>query len=120
MLLWDTVLQNVASIFRRRELVSSTLVSILMYQVLLWTLKCYPIWLFAIGAIVVHKIKICHDAFLIGRKLKIRHFRNGKELPWLASDDNYNFDYQQNRPLLEEVKIFPGDQLTYGNFSIQR
>lgn len=49
-----------------------------------------------------------------GRKLRLRHFRDGIELPWLSADDNYNFDYQQNRPLLEEVKILPGDQITYG------
>lgn len=54
------------------------------------------------------------EFFLSGRKLRLRHFRDGIELPWLSTDDNYNFDYQQNRPLLEEVKILPGDQLTYG------
>lgn len=46
--------------------------------------------------------------------MRLRHYRDGKELPWLSSDDNYNFDYQQNRQLLEEIKILPGDQLTYG------
>lgn len=51
---------------------------------------------------------------LLGRKLRLRHFRNGTELPWLATDDNYDFDFQQNRPLLEEITILPGDQLTYG------
>lgn len=55
------------------------------------------------------------NVFKSGRRMRLRHYRDGKELPWLSSDDNYNFDYQQNRPILEEIKIFPGDQLTYGN-----
>lgn len=36
----------------------------------------------------------------------------------MATDDNYDFDFQQNRPLLEEVTILPGDQLTYGKEKI--
>lgn len=51
---------------------------------------------------------------LSGRKLKIRHFRNDIELPWLIRDDHYDFDYQQNRPLLDEVIVLPGDHLTLG------
>jgi hypothetical protein len=45
----------------------------------------------------------------------VRLFRNGTELPWLDYDDNYDFDYQQNKLLVEEKVLFPGDQLTYGN-----
>jgi len=61
----------------------------------------------------INVFNILLHSHLAGRKLKLRHFRDGEELPWLSSDDNYNFDYQQNRPLLEEIKILPGDQLTY-------
>jgi hypothetical protein len=46
-----------------------------------------------------------------GRKMKLRHFRNGQELPWIAYDNNYNFNFQQNRPMRESVKVLPGDQL---------
>jgi hypothetical protein len=49
-----------------------------------------------------------------GRKLKLRHFRQGEELPWLDFDDHYNFDYQQSKQLSKEVRILPGDQITYG------
>jgi hypothetical protein len=51
----------------------------------------------------------------IGRKLKLRLFRNGTELPWLDYDDHYDFDYQQNKPLVEEKVLFPADHLIYGN-----
>jgi len=50
---------------------------------------------------------------ILGRKLTLRHFRDGKELPWLSSDHQYNFNYQQNRPLREMAKVLPGDHLTY-------
>jgi len=50
---------------------------------------------------------------LSGRKLKVRHFRNGEELEWLDFDDHYDFNYQQNKPLTREVKVLPGDQLIY-------
>ncbi|CAL8136670.1 unnamed protein product [Orchesella dallaii] len=47
-----------------------------------------------------------------GRKLRLHHFRNGKELPWISNDDNYNVFYQPGRNLREEVTILPGDQVT--------
>lgn len=43
-----------------------------------------------------------------------RHFRNGTELPWIGQDKHYDFDYQENRPLTENVNILPGDQMTLG------
>lgn len=73
-----------------------------------------------------------------GRKMKLRHFRNETELPWVSYDgknrqlklfetnflikyncglsfsDHYHFNYQKNRPLREERKILPGDSLTFG------
>lgn len=48
-------------------------------------------------------------AHLSGRKIRLRHFRKGKELPRVAEDNNYDFNYQQSRPLKKEVKILPGD-----------
>lgn len=48
---------------------------------------------------------------LSGRGVRALHFRNGRELPWILGDDNYNFNYQQFRVLREEVKIEPGDLL---------
>ena len=53
-----------------------------------------------------------------GRKLKLRHFRDGQELPWVLNDDNHDFDFQQNRPLREELILLPGDELTYGKYKM--
>jgi len=50
-----------------------------------------------------------------GRKQKVRHFRNGNEIPYLANDEHYDFNYQNNRLLREHVKILPGDSLSLGN-----
>ncbi|CAL8072117.1 unnamed protein product [Orchesella dallaii] len=47
-----------------------------------------------------------------GRQLRLQHFRNNRELPWLSSDDNYNFDFQQIHRLRQLTKILPGDHLT--------
>ncbi|CAG0904386.1 unnamed protein product, partial [Darwinula stevensoni] len=48
---------------------------------------------------------------LLGRKMRVRVFRNGEELPWLQNDDNYDFDYQQVRVFREHITLYPGDQL---------
>ncbi|XP_021962814.1 DBH-like monooxygenase protein 1 [Folsomia candida] len=45
------------------------------------------------------------------RKLRLRHFRGGKELPLIAKDDYYDFNYQQSRTLQEEITVLPGDEL---------
>jgi dimethyladenosine transferase 1 len=50
---------------------------------------------------------------LAGRKMKLRQFRNGTELPWVSNDDSYHFNYQKNRPLREERVVLPGDHLTF-------
>jgi len=51
---------------------------------------------------------------LSGRKLKLRHFRDGVELPWIAYDDTFDFNHQLNKHLEKPVQVLPGDQLTYG------
>lgn len=38
-----------------------------------------------------------------GRGVRVLHLRNNKELPWISADDNYNFNFQQFRPLRNEV-----------------
>jgi hypothetical protein len=48
---------------------------------------------------------------LSGRQIKFRHFRSGQELPWILADQNYDFNFQQNKPLREPVQILPGDEL---------
>jgi len=52
-------------------------------------------------------------AHISGRKAKLRHFRGRQELPWISTDEHYNFDYQQNRPLREEILLLPGDHLSH-------
>ncbi|CAL8146108.1 unnamed protein product [Orchesella dallaii] len=49
---------------------------------------------------------------LSSRRVRIKHFRDGKELPWILNDDNYDFNFQQWRALYNPVRILPGDQIT--------
>lgn len=46
-----------------------------------------------------------------GRKMKLRHIRNGIELNRIVEDDNYDFNYQQVRQLENETNILPGDYI---------
>ncbi|CAD7088046.1 unnamed protein product [Hermetia illucens] len=46
---------------------------------------------------------------LAGRKMKLRHIRDGKELERIIEDDNYDFNYQQVRQLGNETVVLPGD-----------
>ncbi|CAL8068134.1 unnamed protein product [Orchesella dallaii] len=46
-----------------------------------------------------------------GKEAKLHQYRDGREHPWILSDDNYNFDFQQVRVLRVERKIYPGDQM---------
>ncbi len=48
--------------------------------------------------------------------MKLRHFRDNQELPWVKNDENYDFEYQQTRPLPDEIKVLRGDHLTTGMF----
>jgi hypothetical protein len=49
---------------------------------------------------------------LSGRKLKFRQFRDNQELPWIASDDYYDFNFQQNKPVKDPWPvILPGDDI---------
>ncbi|XP_063889884.1 DBH-like monooxygenase protein 1 [Scylla paramamosain] len=48
-------------------------------------------------------------AHLLGRGLTVRHIRDGRELPVISQDLNYDFNYQQGRRLPQEVTVLPGD-----------
>lgn len=48
---------------------------------------------------------------LLGHSITIRQIRNGRELPIVFQDMNYDFNYQQERILKEEMLILPGDTL---------
>ncbi|OXA49743.1 DBH-like monooxygenase protein 1 [Folsomia candida] len=47
-----------------------------------------------------------------GRKMRTRHFRGNFELPWIDFDNHYDFDFQQNKVLLDTRQILPGDQMS--------
>lgn len=46
-----------------------------------------------------------------GRKMKLRHIRDGAELSRIVEDDNYDYDFQQVRQLVNETKVLPGDYM---------
>ncbi|KAK9887700.1 hypothetical protein WA026_000021 [Henosepilachna vigintioctopunctata] len=59
----------------------------------------------------VNVVSVMLHSHLAGRKLKLRHIRGGKELPPLAQDNRYDFNYQQTRTLSQNSVILPGDGL---------
>ncbi|CAL8072003.1 unnamed protein product [Orchesella dallaii] len=56
-------------------------------------------------------ISVLLHAHLTGRKIILRHIRNGKELPPIAQDNHVDFNYQHYRMLKKEVIVLPGDEL---------
>ncbi|XP_077992068.1 DBH-like monooxygenase protein 1 homolog [Glandiceps talaboti] len=50
-------------------------------------------------------------AHLAAVSVKTRHFRNGIEQPLIASDDTYDFNYQEMRYMNEPIIIKPDDDL---------
>ncbi|ODN04980.1 DBH-like monooxygenase protein 1 [Orchesella cincta] len=47
-----------------------------------------------------------------GRKIKLRHYRNDYELPWIYKDFNFDWTFQTVRHLQTERKLLPGDHLS--------
>lgn len=45
-------------------------------------------------------------------KILVRHFRGKTELPYLAEENNYDFNFQDFRRFDEKRIILPGDQIT--------
>uniref|UniRef100_A0A3Q0R9R4 Monooxygenase, DBH-like 1, like n=1 Tax=Amphilophus citrinellus TaxID=61819 RepID=A0A3Q0R9R4_AMPCI len=48
---------------------------------------------------------------LAGRKVRVGHFRNGKQIDFLALNENYNFELQQTVSLGSIKKIKQGDEI---------
>ncbi|XP_068207395.1 MOXD1 homolog 2-like [Palaemon carinicauda] len=48
---------------------------------------------------------------LLGRKVRVRHIRDGRELEPIAQDNNYDFNYQEYRALTNPRTVLPGDHL---------
>lgn len=62
----------------------------------------------------INLINVMFHAHKAGKKMKARIIRNGIELPWLAVDNHYSFDYQASRPYQEYRKVYPGDHIITG------
>ncbi|CAL8126017.1 unnamed protein product [Orchesella dallaii] len=60
------------------------------------------------GIRVVNSLVHMH---LAGKRIRLRHFRNGTELPVIAEDTYYDFNYQQSRTLKNELFILPTDEM---------
>jgi len=48
---------------------------------------------------------------LAGRKMRLRHIRNGIELPVILEDNHYDFNFQASRVPRSETVVYPGDHL---------
>ncbi|XP_019644474.1 PREDICTED: DBH-like monooxygenase protein 1 [Branchiostoma belcheri] len=59
----------------------------------------------------IHVIGVHFHTHLAGRKMKMRHVRNGVELPWIRNDGNFDFNFQQTVSLQKEVEVLKGDYL---------
>jgi hypothetical protein len=56
-------------------------------------------------------VSVVLHSHLAGKKIRLRHIREGRELPPVAEDNSYDFSYQQSRILSQEVAVLPGDEL---------
>ncbi|KAK2589072.1 hypothetical protein KPH14_001907 [Odynerus spinipes] len=59
----------------------------------------------------VNVVSVVLHSHLAGRRLSLKHIRNGKELPRIVQDNHFDFEYQQSHTLEKEVNILPGDEL---------
>ncbi|KAM7434750.1 DBH-like monooxygenase protein 1 [Porites harrisoni] len=50
---------------------------------------------------------------LAGRATWTKHIRNGKELPEIARDNHYDFNFQDTQVFRKEINIQPGDDLVH-------
>ncbi|XP_014472209.1 PREDICTED: MOXD1 homolog 1 [Dinoponera quadriceps] len=59
----------------------------------------------------INIVSVVLHSHLAGRRLSLKHIRQGKELPRIVQDNHFDFDYQQSHTLEKEVKVLPGDEL---------
>ncbi|KAM4521948.1 DBH-like monooxygenase protein 2 homolog isoform 1-T1 [Odontesthes bonariensis] len=55
---------------------------------------------------------VLHHTHLAGRKVRVGHFRNGKQIDFLGLDENYNFEMQQIVNLGSIKTIKKGDEIS--------
>ena len=53
------------------------------------------------------RIYFLYRSVLAGEKVSVRQIRGEKELPPIATDDSYDFNYQEYREFQEPRKILP-------------
>lgn len=59
----------------------------------------------------INIVSVVLHSHLAGRRLGLKHIRQGKELPKIVQDNHFDFNYQQSHTLEKEVKVLPGDEL---------
>ncbi|TRY57127.1 hypothetical protein DNTS_024001 [Danionella cerebrum] len=59
----------------------------------------------------LHVFAVLLHAHLAGRAIKARHFRQQLELKPLATDEHFDFNFQEFQPLNNERTILPGDSI---------
>jgi len=59
----------------------------------------------------INIVSVVLHSHLAGRRLSLKHIRQGKELPRIVQDNRFDFDYQQSYTLEKEVKVLPSDDL---------
>ncbi|XP_076240540.1 MOXD1 homolog 1 [Calliopsis andreniformis] len=59
----------------------------------------------------INVVSVVLHSHLAGRRLSLKHIRQGKELPRIVQDNHFDFEYQQSHTLEKEVKVLPGDEL---------
>jgi len=59
----------------------------------------------------INVVSVVLHSHLAGRRLSLKHIRQGKELPRIVEDKHFDFDYQQSHNLEKEVNVLPGDEL---------
>ncbi|XP_063244204.1 MOXD1 homolog 1-like [Bacillus rossius redtenbacheri] len=59
----------------------------------------------------VRLVSVLLHSHLAGRRMRVRHLRDGQEVGVVAQDGHYDYNYQQSRLLGREVQLLPGDEL---------
>jgi len=59
----------------------------------------------------VKVFQLFHHTQSAGRKIRVRHIRNGLELPLITEDNNFDYTYHGSREPTNEILILPGDTL---------
>ncbi|XP_012220915.1 MOXD1 homolog 1 [Linepithema humile] len=59
----------------------------------------------------INVVSVVLHSHLAGRRLNLKHIRQGKELPRIVQDNHFDFNYQLSHVLQKEVNVLPGDEL---------